>query len=145
MSASVIEIIGYAGSALVLVSMLMVSVVRLRIINLAGSVIFAAYAVMIRSWPTAVMNVCLAGVNIFHLVRIFREQKHYDLIRLSPEDGYFSYLLVHCAEDIAHWFPEFCRDPEGWLRIRSVDRKRRDGKRRRRAEGRRRIHLPSHS
>ena len=40
----IVEIIGYIGSALVLVSMLMTSVVRLRIINLIGSVIFAGYA-----------------------------------------------------------------------------------------------------
>ncbi len=63
----IIEIIGYIGSALVLVSMLMTSVVRLRIINLIGSVIFAGYALAIRSYPTAIMNICLAGINAYHL------------------------------------------------------------------------------
>ena len=38
---TIVEIIGYLGSALVLVSMLMTSVIKLRIINLTGSVIFA--------------------------------------------------------------------------------------------------------
>ena len=44
-----LELFGYLGSFLVLISMLMTSVVRLRIINLIGSAIFAAYAILIRS------------------------------------------------------------------------------------------------
>ena len=103
----IIEIIGYVGSALVLVSMLMTSVVKLRIINLTGSVIFAGYALAIRSYPTAIMNICLAGINIFHLVRIFREEKAYSLIRTDISDGYFSHIVNSRLEDIVHWFPEF--------------------------------------
>ena len=102
----IIEIIGYTGSALVLVSMLMTSVVRLRIINLIGSLIFAGYALAIRSYPTAIMNICLAGINIFHLVRIFREERVYNLIKTDIKDGYFSYLLKRSMADIIYWFPE---------------------------------------
>ncbi|MBQ5897462.1 MAG: hypothetical protein IIW81_03245 [Oscillospiraceae bacterium] len=40
----IIELIGYLGSILVLVSMLMSSVVKLRIINTVGSIIFTFYA-----------------------------------------------------------------------------------------------------
>ncbi|MBR5408061.1 MAG: YgjV family protein [Lachnospiraceae bacterium] len=103
----IIEMIGYIGSALVLVSMLMTSVVRLRIINLTGSIIFAGYAIAIRSYPTAIMNICLAGINIFHLVRIFREERIYTLIKTDVKDGYFAYLLNKSDEDIRHWFPEY--------------------------------------
>ena len=106
----IIEMIGYIGSALVLVSMLMTSVVRLRIINLTGSIIFAGYALAIRSYPTAVMNICLAGINIFHLARIFREEKAYTLIKTDVNDGYFSYMLKSYEEDILRWFPEFSLD-----------------------------------
>ncbi len=103
----VIDLIGYAGSALVLISMLMTSVVRLRIINLTGSIIFAGYALAIRSYPTAIMNICLAGINIYHLVRIFKEQRIYTLVNTDQDDGYFSYLLKSNEGDIKHYFPEF--------------------------------------
>ncbi len=103
----IIEIIGYIGSALVLVSMLMTSVVRLRIINLTGSIIFAGYALAIRSYPTAVMNIALAGVNIYHLIKIFREQKVYTLVKTDIEDGYFSHLLKDADSDIRSIFPEY--------------------------------------
>ncbi len=103
----IIEIIGYIGSALVLISMLMTSVIRLRVINLTGSVIFAVYALMIRSYPTAIMNFCLAGINIYHLRRLLMEQKQYDLIPVDTRDGYFSFLIQHSEADIRQWFPAF--------------------------------------
>ena len=105
-SKTIIELIGYFGSALVLVSMLMTSVVRLRLINLTGSVIFAVYALIIRSYPTALMNIALAGINIFYLVRIFKKQKIYDAVKTDLKDGYFSYLLSRYHDDIHSCFPE---------------------------------------
>lgn len=105
-----VELIGYIGSALVLVSMLMSSVVRLRIINLTGSVIFSVYALMIRSYPTALMNIALALINIFYLVRMFREKKIYDAIRTDRSDPYFAYLLDRYSEDIRHFFPDVTLD-----------------------------------
>jgi len=103
---TIIELIGYLGSALVLVSMMMTSVVRLRIINLIGGVIFSVYALIIRSYPTALMNIALAGINIFYLIRIFKEQKIYDAVRLNQNDGYFSYLIKRYRDDIIKIFPD---------------------------------------
>ena len=40
-TSTIIEAVGYVGSALVLVSFLMTSVVKLRVVNAAGSLIFA--------------------------------------------------------------------------------------------------------
>ena len=90
-----------------LVSMLMTSVVRLRVINLIGSIIFAGYALMIRSYPTAIMNIALAGINIYQLMKLFNEKKSYHLIKSSQHDGFFSYMLSCCDEDIRHIFPDY--------------------------------------
>lgn len=109
----IIELIGYLGSALVVVSMLMTSVVRLRVINLIGSVIFTIYALIIRSYPTAAMNLFLVGINVYHLYRLLRTRRHYDLVRADGQDGYLRYLLEDCGEDIRRWFPDFAFDPEG--------------------------------
>ena len=38
------------------------------------------YALIIGSYPTAAMNLFLIGINIYHLVRLFRDRKEYDLI-----------------------------------------------------------------
>ena len=63
-TSTIIEAVGYLGSTLVLVSFLMSSVLRLRLVNTAGSLIFAIYALIIRSYPTAVMNIALVLINL---------------------------------------------------------------------------------
>ena len=77
----VIEAIGYMGSGLVLVSFLMSSVVKLRVINSAGGLIFAVYALLIHSYPTALMNFCLVGINVYYLARLRKPDRQYNIVR----------------------------------------------------------------
>lgn len=102
-----IEMIGYLGSILVVVSMLMSSVVKLRVINTIGSGIFAAYALMIHSYPTALMNACLVGINLYNLARLNQKDRAYDLTEAATGDGLLEYLLDHYREDIRTYFPGF--------------------------------------
>ena len=104
-SATIIEAIGYLGSALVLVSFLMSSVLRLRLVNTAGSLIFAIYALIIRSYPTAVMNIALVLINLHFLWKLRRDDPSYRLLSLKPEEGYVQDFLRQHAEDIAKCFP----------------------------------------
>lgn len=108
-----VEMIGYLGSILVVVSMLMSSVVKLRVINTIGSGIFAAYALMIHSYPTALMNACLVGINVYNLVRLNQKDRAYDLTEAAPGDGLLGYLLDHYREDILTYFPGFTGAEEG--------------------------------
>ena len=108
-----IELIGYLGSALVVVSMLMSSVVKLRVVNTIGSAIFAAYALLIHSYPTALMNACLVGINVYNLVRLNQKDRAYDLTEAAPRDGLLGYLLDHYREDIRTYFPGFTGTEEG--------------------------------
>ena len=105
-----IEAFGYLGSALVVVSMLMSSVVRLRVINTIGSVIFAIYALIIKSYPTALMNLFLICINVYHLMRLRNTEKHYMLVECREPDTYVSYLLQYYKDDIVKFFPGFSGD-----------------------------------
>ena len=102
-----IEIVGYVGSGLVLISMLMRSVLRLRIINLAGSVIFAVYALLIQSYPTAVMNICLAAINIYYLCKLSRPVRNFSVYEDRADSAWVQWLLAHYREDLALSFPDF--------------------------------------
>ena len=105
MNNTVIEAIGYAGSALVLISFLMSSVVKLRIVNTVGSLIFAIYALIIRSYPTAVLNFCLVGINLYYLLKLSHKDPSYRLVELRPGEGFITDFLKSNAEDIAKFFP----------------------------------------
>lgn len=101
-----LDLLGYLGSVLILVSMLMTSVVRLRVINIIGSAIFAVYALLIRSYPTAFLNACLVGVNVYQLIRLKRTAgKSYELQRLSAGDGFAEWFTSKYSDDIKRYFP----------------------------------------
>ncbi len=106
-SRTIIELIGYLGSALVVVSMLMTSVVKLRVVNTIGSVIFMGYALVIGSYPTALMNLFLILINVYHLFHLLRDRKQYDLVETDLRNAYISFFLGKNMEDIQKWFPEF--------------------------------------
>lgn len=64
---SAVEIVGYIASLLVVVSLAMTSVVRLRTISLAGSVAFVVYGVLISSVPILLTNAAIAVLNVWFL------------------------------------------------------------------------------
>ncbi len=110
MNSATIEIIGYLGSALVLVSFLMASVVKLRIVNTVGSLIFAVYALIIHSYPTALMNVCLVLINLYYLWKLRNKEPNYRLLPLSPQEGFVRFFMERHAADITALFPQRVRE-----------------------------------
>ena len=105
MNQTLIEAIGYLGSALVLVSFLMASVVKLRVVNSVGSTIFAIYALIIRSYPTAIMNICLLLINLYYLWKLRNKEPNYRMVSLSPEESFVGFFLDSYGKDIAACFP----------------------------------------
>ena len=100
-----IEAFGYLGSFLVLVSMLMTSVVKLRIINTIGSLIFTVYAFIIKSYPTAFMNLCLVLINVHFLWKMSKKDKVYEAVECDNDDAMLKYLLKRYDADIQKSFP----------------------------------------
>ncbi len=70
-----IEIFGYIGTALVIVSMLMTSVVKLRIVNMCGALISMIYAIIVVAWPIVVMNAALIVIQLVQLGLLYRKKK----------------------------------------------------------------------
>lgn len=70
-----LETVGYLGTALVLLSMMMTSVTRLRWLNLGGSVFSMIYAFACATWPVFVLNLCLAIINSVQLIRLGRKKE----------------------------------------------------------------------
>ena len=63
------ELVGYLASALVVTSLAMTSVVRLRMISLAGSITFTVYGALIGSVPIIITNSSIACLNVWFLSR----------------------------------------------------------------------------
>lgn len=105
-----IELIGYLGSLLIVISMLMTSLIRLRLINAIGSIIFTGYALAIRSYPTAILNFTLVIINIYNLLKLLRSKHSYEVTKLSMTDGFVKFFLDTCENDIRLFFPSLDRN-----------------------------------
>ena len=103
----IIELVGYIGSALVIVSMLMTSVVKLRVINSIGCVVFGIYALFIKSYPTAGMQFFLLLINLVNLYRLLSSKNAYTSFETTADNEMLSFFVSKYSEDIKKFFPEF--------------------------------------
>jgi hypothetical protein len=71
---TLLEIFGYIGSGLILVSLMMTSVEKLRWFNISGSVISAIYAMILGTWPVVVLNVGTISINVVQIIRLRRQK-----------------------------------------------------------------------
>ena len=57
--------------------MFMKDIVKLRFINLIGSILFAIYGFIIKAYPVAIINVIIAFVNIYYIYDITKKKWWY--------------------------------------------------------------------
>lgn len=64
-----IEWVGYAAMATVLISFLMKSVNKLRIVNTFGCLLFVFYGILLQplSKPIVITNLAILGINLYYL------------------------------------------------------------------------------
>ncbi len=102
-----LEIFGYIGTTLVIVSMLMTSVVKLRVINICGSTISMIYAILGNTWPIVLLNASLIVINAIQLVRMYRTRVTFHRVAASLSDTNVQYFLSLYDDDIRQYFPEY--------------------------------------
>jgi hypothetical protein len=69
------EYLGYIASALLVASLTMTDVVKLRWYNMFGCIVFTAYGVAIGAVPVIFTNGLLSLVNLYHIIKIYRQPK----------------------------------------------------------------------
>ncbi|MBS4537414.1 YgjV family protein [Clostridium sp. D2Q-11] len=99
-----LEWLGYIASFIVLVSLLMSSVIKLRWINLLGSSIFALYGFLIGALPVAVMNLGIVVINIYYLFKMYKSKDYFKILPIDMDSKYFNYFLDFYKEDILTYF-----------------------------------------
>ena len=101
------ELIGYLASALVVASLAMTSVVRLRILSLAGSVAFIVYGTLIGSIPIIVTNASIAALNVWFLSKELGGRRDLGAVVVPPDSPFLLDFLRHHADDIAGFQPDY--------------------------------------
>lgn len=68
-----LEVLGYAASGTVAVSLLLKDLRWLRALNGVGAVMFIAYGLLLHARPVVVLNSFIAVADFYYLARLLRD------------------------------------------------------------------------
>ena len=106
-SNTLIELIGYTASVILVISMMMSSFVKLRIVNLVGAFLFSVYGFIIGSYPVGFLNGFIVIINIYQVYRLKNQNKELKIIQLPVDSEYVKSFVKHYKKEIKHYYPDF--------------------------------------
>ena len=105
-----LDFVGWAGSAVLVWSLSQARLLRLRVLNLIGSVVLVVYNGALSVWPMVGLNAAMTGVNAWHLYKIWttrHDESIYTVVQVGTDDTFLAHVLrVHWA-DLAKFNPSF--------------------------------------
>jgi len=107
---TILEIIGWVGSALIVFSLMQARMLRFRWMNMFGSIIATFYNAALGIWPFVAMNAVIAVISAYWLRRLYREASDpavFQVLPVSPDDPFLQQVLEVHSEDIAAHQPDF--------------------------------------
>jgi hypothetical protein len=105
-----LDIVGWAGSALLVYSLMQARVLRFRVLNLIACVVLAGFNAVLGIWPMVAMNVALCLINAWHiraLVGSRHDEATYEVLEVGPQDEYLRHVLRVHEADILKYQPDF--------------------------------------
>jgi hypothetical protein len=98
-----LEYIGYLASVIVLISLLMSSVKKLRWINLFGSLTFVIYGFLIKAYPIAILNIGTVSINIYFLIKMANTKSYFKILEIDKKSNYFDHFLELHKDDLSRF------------------------------------------
>ena len=106
------ELIGYAGSVLVAISLMMKSLLKLRVINLIGALFFTVYGLLIGAAPVVILNILILGVNTYYLLQMLNQKDYFKLMEVSYNSQYLKNFVSFYNKEIIEFFPSYLFKPQ---------------------------------
>lgn len=102
-----LEAFGYLASILVAVSLMMSSVIKLRIINALGALCFSIYGFLIGAFPVGFLNGFILIINIYYLGKMSLNKEYFKLLEVGIQSPYFLYFKMFYRNEIEKYEPEY--------------------------------------
>jgi hypothetical protein len=115
-----LDLLGWAGSALLIVSLLQARVLRFRVLNLTAGLMLVAFNALIGVWPMVAMNLATSGINVWFIARMLRERHDvaaFRVLAVRSDNEYLAHVLAVHQSDVLRHQPDF-----SWAGIPRQDR-----------------------
>ena len=102
-----VELIGYLGSILVAISLMMRSLLRLRVINLIGALFFTLYGILLGAYPVAFLNGLIVLIDLYYLFQMWRQKDFFTFLEVLPKSKYMQAFVDFYKDDILEIIPTY--------------------------------------
>lgn len=105
---SAVDVLGWAGSALLVYSVLQSRMLRFRVLNLAASGALVVFNALVGVWPMVAMNVALCAINTWFIVSLVRRRSSgtaFEWVAAAPDDPFVTRFLGQHGDDVARFWP----------------------------------------
>ena len=105
-----VQALGWAGSALLIVSLLQQRILRFRLLNLTASLALIVFNALLGVWPMVAMNIATGAINVWMITKLVRERgddRVYEVVPVGPDESYLRHFLKVQGADIRKHFPLF--------------------------------------
>lgn len=102
-----VDLLGYAASVVIVTSLLMKSILRLRIIGLVGGMLFFVYGLLLHSVPVAGLNLVNVFINLYFIRQMLTAKSYFKLLEVNRDSKYVKAFLEFYQSDITKFFSSF--------------------------------------
>lgn len=99
-----LDLFGYLSSFVILVSLTMSSIIKLRWINLVGAALFTIYGVMLKSVPTAFLNFGIVIIDIYYLFKLYSKKEDFKLVEVSEDSELLEHFYKNNSKELLEYF-----------------------------------------
>src|SRR3954447_568345 len=108
-----LDLVGWCGSALLVISLMQARVLRFRVLNLVACVVLTGFNAALQIWPMVAMNAVLTVINLWHIRRLVttrHDEAVFEVLEVGPEDEYLRHVLRIHGADILKFQPDLVWD-----------------------------------
>jgi hypothetical protein len=108
-----LDLFGWAGSALLIVSLLQARVLRFRVLNLTAGLMLVVFNALVGVWPMVAMNLATSAINVWFISRLVRsrhDEAAFQVLGVPSDDVYLAHVLGVHRSDVLRHQPDFSWD-----------------------------------
>ena len=108
-----LDLLGWAGSALLIYSIMQARVLRFRVLNLIACLVLVVFNGLLGIWPMVAMNVVLSAINLWFIRQLVSDRHDaaaFTVLEVGPNDEYLRHVLRVHGPDILRFQPDFLWD-----------------------------------
>lgn len=108
-----LDAFGWAGSALLIYSVMQARVLRFRVLNLVACIVLTVFNGILGIWPMVGMNIALSLINLWFIRKLVSDRhddQAFTVLEVGANDEYLRHVLRVHGQDILKFQPDFIWD-----------------------------------